>query len=211
MYRLKYVMVDLLILLSAIGGLGGFATVISLAYWLGRKFEEINGEFKSVRSEAEKRSGELRGEMDKRISELREEMSERFSVMEERLERLSSRIERLGFAFTGYQEFFVEFLVSEGVISRDKGGLVKEEVKKLVSMALINPLKREEWIRIRDLVDRDDLTLEEALELRDLARKAIKEYGDKPEVYKLHIYSCIMVGLARRKSMEVKTNSLSRN
>jgi len=49
----------------------------------------------------------------------------------------------------------------------------------------MNPLKREEWIRIRDLVDKDDLTL---------ARKAIKEYGDKPEVYKLHIYSCIMVG-----------------
>ena len=66
----------------------------------------------------------------------------------------------------------------------------------------MNPLKREEWIRIRDLVDKDDLTLEEALELRDLARKAIKEHGDKPEVYKLHIHSCIMVRLARRKDME---------
>jgi hypothetical protein len=29
-YRLRYVVVDLLILLSAIGGLGGFTTVISL-------------------------------------------------------------------------------------------------------------------------------------------------------------------------------------
>jgi len=54
-------------------------------------------------------------------------------------------------------------------------------------------LKREEWIRIRDLVDKDDLTLEEALEFRDLAGKAIKEYEGKPEVYKLHIYSCIIV------------------
>jgi hypothetical protein len=43
-------------------------------------------------------------------------------------------------------------------------------------------------------VDKDNLTLKETLKLRDLARKAIKEYGDKPEVYKLHIYSCIMVG-----------------
>ena len=50
---------------------------------------------------------------------------------------------------------------------------------------MINPLKKEEWIRIRDLVDKDDLTLEETLKLGDLARKAIKEYGDKPEVYKL--------------------------
>jgi hypothetical protein len=32
------------------------------------------------------------------------------------LERLSGRVKRLGSAFTGYREFFVEFLVSEGLL-----------------------------------------------------------------------------------------------
>jgi len=34
-------MVDVLALLSAIGGIGGLATVVGLAYWLGKRFESI--------------------------------------------------------------------------------------------------------------------------------------------------------------------------
>jgi len=40
--------------------------------------------------------------------------------------------------------------------------------------------------------------------VRDLARKVIWEYGDRPEAWKLHVYACIMVGLAMRKKAEGK-------
>ncbi|WP_291999028.1 hypothetical protein [Caldivirga sp.] len=38
--------------------------------------------------------------------------------------------------------------------------------------------------------------------MRDLARKIIKEYGEYPETWKLHIYASIMVGRALRKMSE---------
>jgi hypothetical protein len=66
-------------------------------------------------------------------------------------------------------------------------------------MSLINPFKREEWKRLSELLDRNELNLNEALELREFARRAIEEYGDKHEAWKLHIYASIMVGEAIKK------------
>ncbi len=37
------------------------------------------------------------------------------------IEALGRKIERIARGFSGYQEFFVELLVSEGVIVREKG------------------------------------------------------------------------------------------
>jgi len=48
------------------------------------------------------------------------------------------------------------------------------------------------------------IELREAYELLNLARKAIKEYGDHPEAWSLHVYASIMVGLAYRRMREEK-------
>ena len=42
------VLVDILSLLVAVGGLGAFATMISAVYWLGKKFGEIEGKFNAI-------------------------------------------------------------------------------------------------------------------------------------------------------------------
>jgi hypothetical protein len=176
-------LVDVLSLLAAVGGVGGFATIIGVAYWLGRKFAEVENRFEDIDKKFKL--------IDKRFDELEE--------------RLSRRIERLADAFTFYQEFFVEYLASEGVIKGGARELLAREARRVVRLALANPLSREEWEKLKEYLDkseRDELTLEEADEFLELARKVVKEYGEYPEAWKLHIYATITRALTAKKYAE---------
>ncbi len=126
-------------------------------------------------------------------------MDVRFKDIDARFNQLGDRVDRVAEAFGDYQEFFVEFLTTEGVIKRDKADMVRNEAKRIMRLIRVNPLSKEEYERLKELLDKDDLTYDEAIELRDLARKIIKEYGEYPEAWKLHIYASIMVGLAMLK------------
>jgi hypothetical protein len=64
----------------------------------------------------DKKITELKGDMNRKISELEGRMGERFSVVGEGLERLSGRVEGLGSAFTGYQEFLLSFWLVRGLL-----------------------------------------------------------------------------------------------
>jgi len=57
----------------------------------------------------------------------------------------------------------------------------------------LNPLTEEGLRRIRELVEKEELNLEEADELRELARKLVKEHGNVPGAWKL------LIGIALRK------------
>jgi len=161
-------------------------SVSTLAYWLGGKFKEIEMRFRQI---------------DERFKEI----DRKFAELEEKLSR---RIERLGDAFVSYQEFFVKYLVSEGVLKPSAADVAITEARNLMKLAVSNPFTKEEWKRLKELLDKGEkekyLTLEEAYELLNLARKAIKEYGDHPEAWSLHIYASIMVGLAYRRMKEEK-------
>jgi len=93
-------------------------------------------------------------------------------------------------------------LISERVIAREKGDVVKREARRIIDVALTNPIKKEEWKRIKELLDKDELILEEALELRELARKVAWAYGHRIEAWKLHLYATMAVGFARKKLEE---------
>ena len=80
--------------------------------------------------------------------------------------------------------------------------LARNELARFIRLAAGNPFSKEEVRRLEELISKDELTLDEALELRELARKAIREYGEYPEAWKLHLYASIMVGLALRRRME---------
>jgi len=54
-------LVDLLDLLSAVGGIGGLSLIIYLAYWLGRRFTEIDNRFKLI----DDRFSRLEGKIDR--------------------------------------------------------------------------------------------------------------------------------------------------
>ncbi|MGC9010299.1 MAG: hypothetical protein ACP5I7_06790, partial [Sulfolobales archaeon] len=112
------------------------------------------------------------------------------------------RVSRLAEAYRSYQEFFVEYLSAQNLLKPLEASMLKNEASRIIKLATMNPITKEEWMRIKELLDKDELSLEEALELRELARKVTDEYGDRPEAWKLHIYASIMVGYALRKMRE---------
>jgi hypothetical protein len=195
-------------LLSAILGslLTTLASLASLAYWLGRKFAQIDARFKAVEGSV----NALRREFDEKISSLERRYYEKLGLLEERFneklssleksfdEKLSSVERKVGSvaeAARNQLEFFTEFLGYRRVISWRDVTFVKGELYGL--SAAPNPLTKEEAARLKELLDKEKLTLEEADELREIARKLVREYGDRVgEAWKLLIYASIMRGLA---------------
>jgi len=156
-----------------------------ITYWLGRKFAEIEAKFG-------------------RIDEKFRDVDNRF---EEIIKHIDLRVSRIAEAFRSYQEFFVEYPAAQGMLKDGEASMLKNEALRLMRLAATNPLTKEEWERIRRYLEKDELTLEEALELGELARKATDEYGERPEAWKLHIYASIMVGKAIRRLREKKSTS----
>jgi len=157
-----------------------------ITYWLGRKFAEIEARFG-------------------RIDEKFRDVDNRF---EEIIKHIDLRVSRIAEAFRSYQEFFVEYLAAQGIIKESEVNMLRNEALRLMRLAVTNPITKEEWEKIRRYLEKDELTMEEALELRELARKVTDEYGERSEAWKLHIYASVMVGRAIRKLREKKsTNS----
>jgi hypothetical protein len=186
MWGVLEVSVELILnLLAAVGGLGGLATVIGIAYWLGRKFTEIDYRFRLIDERFE--------QIDKRFEELKN--------------YIDSRVDRLATAFTNYQEFFIEFLTTEGVVKERYRDVLIKEARRTMRLAVANPLSKEEWARLKELFEkseRNELTLEEADEFLELARKVAWEYGEYSEAWKLHIYATITRALLYKKYYEEK-------
>jgi len=174
--------------LTIIGMLGGGL------FWLGGEFREIRMRFKQI--------DERFREIDRRFDELRGYVDDKFNELKGYID---SRVNRLSEAFSSYQEFFIELLMTESVIKPERAVIAKNEARRIMRLATsTNPLTKEEWKRLGELLDKDpnDLTYEEALELRDLARKVIREYMDYAEAWKLLMYASMMVGLTKKKREE---------
>jgi hypothetical protein len=163
-------------------------------FWLGGEFREIRMRFKQI--------DERFREIDRKFDELRGYVDDKFNELKGYID---SRVNRLSEAFSSYQEFFIELLMTEGVIKPEKAVIAKNEARRIMRLATsTNPLTKEEWKRLGELLDKDpnDLTYEEALELRELARKIIREYMDYAEAWKLLMYASMMVGLTKKKREE---------
>ena len=174
--------------LTIIGMLGGGL------FWLGGEFREIRMRFKEI--------DERFRQIDGRFNELKGYVEGRFNELKGYID---SRVNRLSEAFSSYQEFFIELLMTEGIIKPERAVIAKNEARRIMRLATsTNPLTKEEWKRLGELLDKDpnDLTYEEALELRELARKVIREYMDYAEAWKLLMYASMMVGLTKKKREE---------
>jgi len=183
------------LLLTAIGTIGAVAaSTASLAYWLGRKFAEIEKKFEYVDKKFEEIDKRFE-RIDKRFEEMDKKLEEVIKIVEE----LEGRFDELAQATRDQFEFFAEFLGFRGVLEAKDVEFVKGELARL---ARLNPLTEEELKRIRELVEKEELTLEEANELRELARKFVKEHGNVPGAWKLLIYASIMRGIALRKKKQ---------
>jgi len=77
--------------------------------------------------------------------------------------------------------------------------LATSNTRRITSTAT-NPFTEAERRRLLELVDKDDLTLEEAEELHNLARKFYREYIEKtPDAYKVLLYAAAKHGEVLRK------------
>ena len=142
----------------------------SAAYWLGSRLTK----------------------MDSRLTEME-------ARIEKNIERLSERLERLTNAINGVGESIVEYLGLKGVLNQGEVNYLRSEIMRLTSIAT-NPLTAEEKKRLLELVNKDDLTLEEAEELHNLARKFYREYIEKtPDAYKVLLYAAAKHGEVLRK------------
>ncbi|MEM2204010.1 MAG: hypothetical protein QXI22_06610 [Sulfolobales archaeon] len=115
---------------------------------------------------------------------------------------VGKKVEDLGHSLSSYYASLAELLASGGFIAMGGRDLTLGVVRKIIELSPDSFSTEEGWGRVRELLDREELSLEEALELRDLAKKVLEEHGDRIEAWKLHLYSSIAVGLARRKQIE---------
>jgi len=229
--------VDVLSLLSAIGGIGGFATILYVVYWLGRKFAEIDSRFREIEmrfqqiDEKFKHIDERFKEIDKRfegIDRRFEGVDRRFESLEKRIENIERRIEglenrvvvlestvrRIALAFHSYQEFLLDLLTGEGVLKRESAELAKAESQRILKLALANPFTKEEWERLKRYLEKDidEFTMEEAEDFLELARKAVMDYGigeGVVEAFKLHIYATIVRSMTYRRILREKEKQKS--
>jgi len=209
--RLKHKMFEAELLSAILGTLLTIlASLISLAYWLGRKFAQVDARFKAIDERFKAVEGgvnALRKEFDEKLGFIGRSFDEKLSSLERKFDEKLSSVERkagsVAEAARNQLEFFTEFLGYRGVISQRDVAFVKGELYRL--SAMLNPLTKEEAIRLKELLDKEKLTLEEADKLREIARKLVREYGDRVgEAWKLLIYASIMRGIALSELEERK-------
>jgi hypothetical protein len=124
-------------------------------------------------------------EMEKDIEALRSDVNAGFN-------RLANAIDNVG-------EVIVDYLGLRGVSDPKDVYYLRAEIRRLASTTT-NPFTEAERKRLLELVDKDDLTLEEAEELHNLARKFYREYIEKtPDAYKVLLYAAVMLGATYKK------------
>ena len=126
-------------------------------------------------------------------------LGSRLTKVEKDIERLGEGLGRLANAINGVGEAIVDYLGFRGVLKPEEATYLKSDIKRITSIAT-NPFTEAERRRLLELVDKDDLTLEEAEELHELARKFYREYIEKtPDAYKVLLYAAAKHGEVLRK------------
>lgn len=117
-------------ILTILGSIG------SLAYWLGRRFTEIEGRFRVI---------------DEKFKQVDERFRIRFRELEKRIENL--RISIMS-ATRSIQAFTFDFLSIKGLITRDERDFAIRQIDRIIeaSFQITNPLKPEEVRFIKEVL-----------------------------------------------------------
>jgi chromosome segregation ATPase len=205
----------LLNILAAIGGIGGLGVVIGVAHWLGKKFAEVDGGFRLI--------NEKLGSLDKRVSLLEERvgsLENRVNTLEADVRKLGEKIDTMDRKFISLftdlvhsikhsTEFLIEVLSYESIVRKEAAEPTKSEIRRIYSSLeyryshKVNPFMKQDLERMKYLIEKEELTYEEAEELRQLAEKACKEYCHEiPEIWKIYWYAVAWKGIALRLQRE---------
>lgn len=132
--------------------------------------------------------------MNSRFDEVKEYVDSKFKELKDYVDK---RFDELDKGLREYVDRKVEDL-DKRVFARAERPPAKVEHRLLT---------KEEWEKLKEYLDKsekDELTLEEADDFLELARKVVKEHGDRPEAWKLHIYATITRALLVKKHYEME-------
>jgi hypothetical protein len=128
--------------------------------------------------------------------DIREDIGE----LKERLGRVEDRLNLLVRAFMGWNGIMTSLvgqLEKKGVL--EDANLLKTALRNMTNTTT-NPLTSEERRRLVELIDKDELTPEEADELARLARRFYREYAGKVEnAWLMLYYAAVKRGVTYRK------------
>jgi septal ring factor EnvC (AmiA/AmiB activator) len=110
-----------------------------------------------------------------RVEENIKDINARNARIEERLNLMARGMNEIVASTRNQAEFFAEFLGFRKIL--EPVAFIKNELLRLSARTLTNPLTKEEAQRMRELIEKEKLTLQEADELREIARKLVSEYG----------------------------------
>jgi hypothetical protein len=161
----------------------GIVTIVGTIVGFTYKF------VKDTREDLRREVEELRGEMNNGFKELRGEVKDGF---EELRDEMKGGFNRLVNIIINTNEVMIGYLGLRGVLNQGDVGFLRTVIEGLASTATTNPLTEAERKRLLELVDKDDLTIEEAEELYRLARKLYREYIEEtPDAAYALLYAVI--------------------
>ena len=181
----------------------GIVAIVGFMYKFERDTrEDLRRGVGELRTELRTNIDSLRSEMRKEVSELRTDIDSLragldgvkrdVEALKTGVDELRREVGALRGVIVGVGEVMVEYLRLRGIINQGDADLLRITVRRLASTATTNPLTEAERRRLLELVDKDDLTIEEAEELYRLARKLYEEYIDKtPDAFKALLYAVI--------------------
>ena len=178
----------------------GVAELRERAEGLEAGIAELRGRVAGVENRLAQLEERVRG-VEEELSSLREDFTEFKARVTARFDRLEERVERMGRAVRSANELFIDLLGYEGVLRAEAVTFAKSELARVLELAG-NPLTKEEKERLKQLLEKDDLTLEEAQELYRIADKLVEEHGDRIEAWKLLWYSRAWIGINWRRMAE---------
>jgi DNA repair exonuclease SbcCD ATPase subunit len=149
------------------------ASVASLAYWLGRKFAQIEERFRLIDERFRQIEERLRliDERFRQIDERFRLVEGRLAQVERRLERVEARLDKLESAFLQFSDALLTTLGARGVLSETEVMVLKGLAKSLLPAASSKYYTEEVRRRLLELLDRDprDLTLGDTQEIERIA------------------------------------------
>ncbi|MDT7971032.1 MAG: hypothetical protein RQ842_10710 [Vulcanisaeta sp.] len=121
-------------------------------------------------------------------------LGSRLARIEKDIKALRSEVRsgfnRLADVITNTNVITIDYLGLRGILDLNEVRFLGTVIKRLVSTVTTNPLTEAERKRLLELVDKDDLTIEEAEEFYTLARKLYREYiGKTPDAAYALLYA----------------------
>jgi len=180
---------DITTILSIIGTIATVAAIVGTAmYKLGGRLARIEKDVESLRRDVDGLRRDV-NELKAGVGELRIGLT-----------NVQRDVGELRRAVNGLGDFLanlVEKLSGKGVL--EDANLLKTALRNMTN-TVTNPLTPEERRRLVELIDKDELTPEEADELARLARRFYREYAGKVEnAWLMLYYAAVKRGVTYRK------------